>query len=245
MTTIDQAVGERNLIEQVYATAVQPEVDRFVSGVEKDAMAAIHSDVMVAAGLNPFTKKKVTDRWAKVVSKARSTTRKMFRNTDVDLEPIFASLDESDLPGRTYERVSNMIVQGSNEEWDQHKLSRMIREAAGSSPVITAAMVTALATSVYSIVQTRRNKKNGVKYKKWVAHLDGRTRDSHREADGQVQLEFEPFTVGGALMQYPCDMSGPAAEVMNCRCLMMGANRKGEIVFAEEDPLGDFIYIDL
>ncbi|BDT39519.1 phage minor head protein [Streptomyces yaizuensis] len=54
--------------------------------------------------------------------------------------------------------------------------------------------------------------------KKWVAVLDDRTRDAHREADGQEVALDEPFTVGGERLRYPGDPNGSAGNVINCRC---------------------------
>lgn len=49
--------------------------------------------------------------------------------------------------------------------------------------------------------------------------LDGRTRPSHSEADGQRVPLGTPYTVGGALLERPGDPFGPAEEVVNCRCV--------------------------
>lgn len=55
--------------------------------------------------------------------------------------------------------------------------------------------------------------------KSWLATGDGRTRETHAEADGQQVLGLEtPFTVGGSLLDVPGDPAGDAAEVINCRC---------------------------
>lgn len=52
----------------------------------------------------------------------------------------------------------------------------------------------------------------------WIATRDGRTRDSHASADGQVQLIGEPFVVAGRAARHPGDPALPAAETVNCRC---------------------------
>jgi hypothetical protein len=54
--------------------------------------------------------------------------------------------------------------------------------------------------------------------KQWIATEDTRTRLTHREADGQLQPLSQPFEVGGSQLQYPGDPTGPADEVINCRC---------------------------
>lgn len=56
--------------------------------------------------------------------------------------------------------------------------------------------------------------------KQWDATLDGRTRPTHREADGQIRAINEPFSVGMASGQYPGG-TGVAKEDINCRCVSL------------------------
>lgn len=56
--------------------------------------------------------------------------------------------------------------------------------------------------------------------KQWDATLDGRTRDDHRLADGQIREIDEPFDVGGEKMQAP-GVGGSARNVCNCRCCLL------------------------
>ena len=60
-------------------------------------------------------------------------------------------------------------------------------------------------------------------WKRWVATDDGRTRDEHREAEGQEVPNDEPFIVGGEQMMYPGDISLGASgwNVINCRCTIV------------------------
>jgi F like protein len=57
--------------------------------------------------------------------------------------------------------------------------------------------------------------------KLWLATDDSRTRPHHREAEGQRVPVGQPFVVGGHELQFPGDPSGPAAEVIQCRCTML------------------------
>lgn len=53
----------------------------------------------------------------------------------------------------------------------------------------------------------------------WLATRDPRTRDTHREMDGQVRDWGEAFdSPSGALLLYPGDPAAPAEETANCRC---------------------------
>lgn len=52
----------------------------------------------------------------------------------------------------------------------------------------------------------------------WIATRDGRTRDDHAEADGQVVTIGVPFTVGGEPLAYPGDPAGSPENTISCRC---------------------------
>lgn len=56
--------------------------------------------------------------------------------------------------------------------------------------------------------------------KQWDSTLDGKTRTTHRQLDGQIRELEEPFEVGGMKAMYPADF-GKAAEDVNCRCALL------------------------
>jgi PBSX family phage portal protein len=65
--------------------------------------------------------------------------------------------------------------------------------------------------------------RNGVEKKQWQAFLDEKTRDGHKEADGQVKNIDEPFEVmneEGEIeeLDHPLDPTASASNVINCRC---------------------------
>lgn len=81
------------------------------------------------------------------------------------------------------------------------------------------------ATMLTSVQNAGRNdsiiraEQMGVKIRKrWLATLDGHTRPSHRQADGEIREIGRPFSNG---LQYPGDPHGAAAEVYNCRCCLV------------------------
>jgi hypothetical protein len=57
--------------------------------------------------------------------------------------------------------------------------------------------------------------------RRWQAAEDLRTRPTHTVADGQTVGLNEPFSVGGASLDFPGDPAGPPEEVINCRCTML------------------------
>lgn len=56
--------------------------------------------------------------------------------------------------------------------------------------------------------------------KQWDASLDGRTRPTHRQLDGQIREIDEPFEVAGMKADAP-GMFGDPAEDCNCRCALL------------------------
>lgn len=55
----------------------------------------------------------------------------------------------------------------------------------------------------------------------WIPIMDMNTRHTHAAMDGEPAIDlYEAFEVGDSLMQYPGDMSAPAKEVVNCRCVI-------------------------
>jgi SPP1 gp7 family putative phage head morphogenesis protein len=62
----------------------------------------------------------------------------------------------------------------------------------------------------------------GIKVKKkWLATLDGRTRDAHRNLDGQVQDVDDPFQSDLGPIEYPGDFHAHPANTWNCRCTLI------------------------
>lgn len=64
----------------------------------------------------------------------------------------------------------------------------------------------------------------GARCKEWLATSDQRTRPNHAAVNGTVIPVAEPFIVGGAELMMPGDPTGPASEVCNCRCALVGAD---------------------
>lgn len=59
----------------------------------------------------------------------------------------------------------------------------------------------------------------GVDRHEWLTARDSNVRDPHAAEDGNVTSIGEPFPVTHLL--YPLDPSGPAAQVINCRCVAL------------------------
>lgn len=73
--------------------------------------------------------------------------------------------------------------------------------------------------------------------KEWLSGGGPRTRPTHAAANGQVQALDKPFEVGGFPMMMPGDPSGPAKEVVNCRCVLVGVDDPALVPGVEPEPV--------
>ena len=74
-------------------------------------------------------------------------------------------------------------------------------------------------TYMWNIAAEEGAKATGLRLEKvWLATNDARTRDTHRQLDGQVVPVDADFVVNGKQMSKPGDPRGGAREVVNCRC---------------------------
>lgn len=71
--------------------------------------------------------------------------------------------------------------------------------------------------SAFSAGRHEGMKQSGVKRHEWLSARDDRVREDHVAEDGQVVSIGEPFPNTGLL--YPNDSSGPAEQIINCRCV--------------------------
>ncbi len=65
--------------------------------------------------------------------------------------------------------------------------------------------------------------KEGYQQKEWSTVIDGRERETHAEADGQIVGIDDYFKIGGASAFAPGDPMLPPGETINCRCAIVGA----------------------
>jgi len=135
-------------------------------------------------------------------------------------------LDRAKDRGWNQKQIAGAVAQGIIQgESVPHLAKRIARDTASKN---SGAMIRYARTAITGAqnagrVETlRRGKALGIRCKKcWLATLDGRTRDSHREMDGQtVDVDEEFHTPLGSKMQFPGDMAGKPADIWNCRCTL-------------------------
>jgi len=115
--------------------------------------------------------------------------------------------------------ISALVEEGAGEG----EIAKQIRgkvdglSVARSRAIARTETLMAVNSSQYDVVQDMELPpfKN-----EWNASLDGRTREDHRAADGQLRDPGQHFSIGGEQMLYPGDRSGGPAQVINCRCVL-------------------------
>lgn len=122
-------------------------------------------------------------------------------------------------------RVQNAITQGIIQGESVSDVGRRLTVDLSASNAAKMDMFvrTALngAQNAGRIERMREAEEMGIEVKKqWLATLDNRTRDTHRELDGKEAKIDEPFIVDGDEIDYPGDPSAPPELVYNCRCTL-------------------------
>ena len=195
---------------------------------------------------DPFAYTTVMRRWREAIQTLYTDHLPTLERWEVDPRQVEQLLTDSGLPAHLYEDVQVILDNAAAEAWTETKtkraLSKLLIPKQKSSTKIPATQretrdeyrARIRSTAIETINQNlqrataRRIQEQGLSWKKWVAHHDDRTRPAHREADGQTVPATDTFTVGGFRMRYPKDPSAPLHLTINCRCIMVGAKKKGD-----------------
>lgn len=195
---------------------------------------------------DPFAYTTVMRRWREAIQTLYTDHLPTLERWEVDPTHVEQLLTDSGLPNHLYEDVQVILDNAAAETWTEAKtkraLSKLLIPKQKSSTKIPATQretrdeyrARIRSTAIETINQNlqrataRRIQEQGLTWKKWVAHHDDRTRPAHREADGQTVPAPDTFTVGGYRMRYPKDPSAPLHLTINCRCIMVGAKKKGD-----------------
>ena len=133
---------------------------------------------------------------------------------------------------RMANRISRLIEKGRADGLTLPQISKLVSDTFLPISRSRAALISRTEThnaassanhSYHQILQTETGSKMK---KKWVATNDARTRSTHSAANGQTVDMDEDFTVGGMPMAFAGDSRGGAANVINCRCVIVYADER-------------------
>lgn len=147
------------------------------------------------------------------VVRALKTNSKLSKN-------LWGSLYDrnSALQRKLRSELSRGIVQGYSYDKITKNISSQMGIAYNNVARIVRTESHRIANEAAMDAQYKAKEKGADVVKQWDAALDGRTRPSHRIVDGEIAELEEKFSNG---LSYPGEPSGPAAEVVNCRCALL------------------------
>ena len=114
--------------------------------------------------------------------------------------------------------LTQAIVKGDGIQPTARKLRDRLEISGNKATAITRTETTKVMSKARDSAMDHAEKMGLEMQKEWVATLDKRTRDSHSRLDGDTIDRDKKFDNG---LMYPGDSSGPAREVVNCRCTMI------------------------
>lgn len=122
--------------------------------------------------------------------------------------------------------VASQLTQGVLLGEPIPKMARRVQRVTGSNyatAVRTARTTVTGAENAGRVHSYKRAKEMGIRLQKeWLATIDGRTRHSHRQLDGQ-KIPNDPNAKFDNGCRYPGDPQGRYAEICNCRCTLVPA----------------------
>ena len=117
--------------------------------------------------------------------------------------------------------ITQGIVQGETISEIAGRVARTTGESSYKSAMRNARTAYTGAQNAGRIEGLHQAQRLGIKVKKkWLAILDSRTRDTHRDLDGQIQEVDDPFVVDGDEFKFPGDPTAKPALTYNCRCTL-------------------------
>lgn len=192
----------KDLNSKQYTTMTEYMEDCYKNGY-LGAMYSIHKQGIPI--ISPIDQKKVT----KAMFTDSKISKKLYTKLGEDVEVL-------------KKRIANNLSRGIATASDYKVIARNI--AADSNVGFNRAMRITRTEgnrisneSAYDASMSAKDKGADV-VKSWDAALDKRTRDSHRQVDGEIRELDEKFSNG---MMYPSDPAGGASEVVNCRCALL------------------------
>lgn len=216
---IAEVLGEQDFTSEDLATLAPADVDRITAEWE----------IYVAATLIPFLVASMQSANAETVAALTGA---------IGFELPF--LDEPADVQRYLAQAENRLVGIGNELWFNARagiaagldagepipaIAERVREAANVTTPRARVIARTESHGARNAVNAQTVRRvdaafgvSGAIRRRWQAANDERTRESHRDADGQEVALNEPFRVGRASLDFPGDPSGPPDEVINCRC---------------------------
>ena len=148
-------------------------------------------------------------------------------------------------------RIQSVLMQGLLQGESIPKLTKRLEIVTKGDHNAAIRNARTMMTGVQNAGRTdaydRANKMGIPVRKQWLATVDGRTRHWHRQLDGVVVDNDEPFENEFGKIMFPGDPEADGANVYNCRCTLLAAIKGFELDVRDPNvrpmpKLGDMTY---
>ena len=137
-------------------------------------------------------------------------------------ERLAAGKDIAWQKGQIQSVMTQSILQGESIPNIARRIARTMGESNRKSTVRYARTAATGAQNAGRVDAYKRAEDMGIKLEQeWLATLDLRTRDAHRQLDGQHVPVGEPFEIDGEEIRFPGDPTAPGYLIWNCRCTLV------------------------
>lgn len=146
----------------------------------------------------------------------------------------------------TQKFIARQLRDGLNKGEGLNELSKRIEGRLGSNRARAQKIARTQTAGAVGSGRHTGMKQAGVDKKGWLTSGDEEVRDSHRTAGVRyaegIPLDV-PFELDGGRVMYPGDPSGPAAEIINCRCIELAMAAAGKTFDLSHYEFMDFMRI--
>lgn len=126
-----------------------------------------------------------------------------------------------DITKNTIKKLRKVIVTGVEKGYAQSTIAKNIN-AVIDNPARAKAIARTEVHTAAQYAQDKEAEESDVPLMRvWATAEDETVRPTHARAEGQRRAIGKPFRVGGVLLMFPGDPSGPAEEIINCRCVLL------------------------
>ena len=177
--------------------------EKLKSIMRDDTYAAIKIGADTVQGLSDFQVKTMLAKRLDDLTEINETTKQLLK------DGLHDALDEAVKAGMTDGQIAQVLIQKA-DELGEHNLKRARTIARTETH------------SAFSMGRHESVKETEPKYKRWISDIySGKTRDTHAALHGQrVKFDEEFTTFNGDKIDYPLAPGTPAAESINCRCVI-------------------------
>ena len=155
-----------------------------------------------------------------------STVARLIRRKPNLLPAIAQEKIKPDVDAQWYQKmvansITQGIIQGEGIEQIANRITSTCADRGMTAALRDARTAYTGAQNAGRIEGMHQAEALGIQLKKrWIATFDDKTRETHRELDGQEQNIDDPFVVDGDEIMYPGDPHAAPALVYNCRCTL-------------------------